>query len=244
LLAESRDVRKSLTTRVFQHFVLGCQAFRETFGLPCEMESPSYLRLYDRPLLDPGLREEVLRRWQGGRLDLAAYTARPCRLRGEAGAPILPYSPEADVVLDACGLKSLPLVGYGQVYRLAELTGSTSDHFVKPSVVQALGAIGAAVWREEMPAMLAAERWINHHEDGRFTGLPGLEIFIFEDSAGSMRAVQHAAELLQSIGVAAQVRAFGVARSPAKVAALRAAGAQIFMDVNQAVAEALKLVQS
>ncbi len=183
LLDGTREVSTSLTTRTFQQFVLGSELYQAMFALPFEIgvDGASYLRLYDRPALDVGLREKLLGLWRSGRIHLAVYTLRPSSLRSETPARTLPYCPEADIALQASGLDGLPLVGFGQVHRLAELSGAPPRHFVKPSPVQALGAIGAAVCRDEMQAMLAARAWVDQGDSAFFERLPPLDVHIFEE---------------------------------------------------------------
>jgi len=155
---------------------------------------------------------------------------------------LLSYSPEAELVLDQVGLRELPLVGLGQVCWLAGEMGCSPDEFVKPSPVQALAAIGAAVTRQVVPALRAAVRIFREEEDGYFSGFPALNIHVFEDSAGSVMAVREAARLLSITGASTRVTAWGIAQNPAKRSALEKAGAVLVEDINIALAEVLKKV--
>jgi hypothetical protein len=242
LLAYSRDVRLSPVTRIFQQLALGTRAFRETYGLPAEIEVESYLLTYDRPLLEPELRESLLRGWEAGEYQLAAYTVRPSLARHGEAPRELPYAPEAEMALELVGLEQIPLVGYGQVCQLARLTGLPADQIAKPSMIHALGAIGAAVTRDELRAMSDAAKWASEPtQPGIYASFPPLEITVFEDSPWSIRAVQQAGELLNGIGIPTRVNAYGISRSPTKVVTLIEAGAEIAMDVNAAVRKALGL---
>jgi hypothetical protein len=112
---------------------------------------------------------------------------------------------------------------------------------MKPSVVQALGAVGAAVTRDEIGAMMDALRWAGDPgRPGLFGQFPPLDIVVFEDSAGSIRAVRQAGEMLARIGVQNRVTAYGISSSPLRIAALRAAGAVILPEINQAVLHLLE----
>jgi len=63
---------------------------------------------------------------------------------------------------------------------------------------------------------------------------------VVDDSPGGSLAGQRAAALFAQAAVAVQVRAWGIASGhPEKTEALRALGAEICEDVNQAVARAL-----
>lgn len=244
LLGGTRDVFTSVTTRTFQQFVLGREMYQAMFALPFEIDGhgDSYLRVYDRPALSAGLRDELLGLWRSGKLHLAVYTLRPSSLRSEVPARALSYAPEADIALKDSGLDGVPLVGFGQVNRLAELTGAALRHIVKPSPIQALGAIGAAVCRDEIQALLAARVWVDQGDSAFFERFPPLDVHIFEDSAGSILGVRRAVELLVGIGVPARLYAWGISQSQAKTAALRSASAEVCEDVDKAVVSALELL--
>jgi len=242
ILEHTRDVVKSPIIRIFQQYVLGWETFQKAFGLPCALETGSYLMDFDRPALDTSLFDELLEYWHKNKLDLAAYTIRPCAVGGEIPERILPYSPEGELALEITGLDTIPLMGYGQVYRSAELAGISPDNIVKPSPVQVLGAVGAAVFRNEMQAMSAAVKWTNGGDSAYFERLPALDIHIFEDSAGSILGVKSASEMLARLGIPVNLHAWGIATSPVKVAALRSVHAEIFSNVNIAIQEALSLL--
>ena len=111
---------------------------------------------------------------------------------------------------------------------------------MKPSLVQALGTIGAAVTRDEIGAMMDAFRWASDPgKPGAFSQFSPLDIVVFEDSAGSIRAVRRAGEMLARIGIENRVTAYGISSSPLKIAALRTAGAVIMPEINQAVLHVL-----
>jgi len=247
LLDQTRNIYTSLVTRTFQHYSLGSDRFEQTYGsstqthsLAPEFETISYLKTCDRPILTRKWRDTLISQWKAGCLHLAAYTARPSLVKNLGNNREMTYSPEAEMALELTGLEGIPLVGYGQVCALAELTGLSPEQIIKPSPIQPLGAIGAALYRDEMSAMLAAERLINGDEAMYFKDMPALDIHIFEDSAGSIRAVEKAASLLAEHGVPITVHAWGVATDPSKVTALQKVGAAILADVNQALVEAYR----
>ena len=239
ILEHTRDVVNNPVTRIFQQFVLGCETFQKAYGLTCEVETGSYLRDYDRPALEVSCRDELLNYWRKDLLDMAAYTIRPSTLSFEITARTLPYSPEADLAMQINGLDAIPVMGYGQVYRAAELTGVNPDNILKPSPAQALAAIAAAVFRDGLQAMSAGVNWINHGDSSYFERLPALDIHIFEDSAASILGVRSACERLARLGIPVSLHAWGIASSPVKIAALQSAQAEIVPDVNSAVKEAL-----
>jgi hypothetical protein len=242
ILSHTRDIRLSQVTRLFQQFALGSELFRTTYNLPSEIETESYLLAFDEPLLDRDLARSLKELWTEEKLHLVAYTGRPSIPRDEAFEPLLPYAPETDLALEVAGLAGIPLVGFGQTYRLAETTGLKADELGKPSLISALGAIGAAVSRNEKEALQAAERWINHGEDGLFKQLTALDIHLVEDTPGSIRFTKMAVLMLNELGVPARFFAWGVAHTESKIAALECAGADVREDINTCIHAALNLV--
>jgi hypothetical protein len=242
ILAHSRDIHVSPVTRVFQEFAIGAEAFTQAYQIAAETQSEAFLRVYDQPLLDGALSSLVRRGWEGGELHAAAYTLRPSRVRQAVNTCELPYSPEAELALDTVGLAGIPLVGYGQVCHLARSSGLPADRIAKPSMIHALGAIGAAVTRDEVRSLADAARWAaDPAAPGIFASLPALDITVFEDSPWSIRAVQQAGELLAGMGVPARVSAYGISRSPVKVMALLETGAISAPEINSALRRALGL---
>ena len=181
LLSNTRDL-STATTRIFQHFALGSQVFSQSYQLAAEFEIHSFLQGNDRPLLDPILRDELLDRWRAGKIDLAIYTLRANSPRQPDGLPRLAYGREAELVIESVGLQELPLIGYGEIGAAAFQISSLPDELCKPSPVHALGAVLAALTREERRSILAAERLVRHGDLDGLSELPqDLEIHVFED---------------------------------------------------------------
>lgn len=232
ILSHTRNVRLSPITRLFQQFVLGSNTFQSTYRLPAEIETGSLLSAYDQPLLDRELAKTLMRLWVLNELNLVAYTGRPSALPSEINEPLLSYSPEADLALETVDMGGIPLVGFGQTYHLSKLSGGKPDQLGKPSLISALGAIGAAVTKDSLEALVAAERWVNRGENSFFRQLPALDIHLFEDTAASIHCTKQAAAMLNELGVLSRFQAWGIARTPTKIAALQSAGAKIREDIN------------
>lgn len=235
ILSHTRDVRLSPITPLFQQFVLGSKIFKKVYSMPTEVKTISLLKAFDQPLLDRELAKTLMKSWVLNEINLVAYTGRPSRLPSEALEPLLSYSPEADLALKIVDLGGIPLVGFGQTYRLAKLTGGKSDQLGKPSLISALGAIGAAVSKDSIEALMAADRWVNRGENSFFRQLPAMDIHLFEDTAGSIHCVKQAAAMLNDLGIETQFHAWGIARTATKTEALQSAGAQIQGDINSAI---------
>lgn len=246
LLGNVYAVRETPSTRAFQTFVLGNERFQATYGLPAPFVSESYLITYDLPLLDAPTRARLLD-WAGSPgHGVAIYTARPSRPPADlppdepVGEPPAGYPPEAELAAELVGLAGrAPLIGQGRVGWLAWRHGRAAADYIKPSPVQALSAIAAAVSGVETESLRAAVHLIERGElSGPLIALRErpVHIVIYEDSAGGIRAVQGAVALLQRAGVSASLKGIGVSPQPDKRAALATVADQLVDDVNEGLA--------
>jgi hypothetical protein len=250
LLANTRKLALSPTTRIFEHLVLGHEAYQQSLGLPVEIQSISYLLAHDQPLRAPATRDRLLAlRTQNG-LRMAAYTARPSAWQGQwPDGTLLPamFAPEADMALDLVGMETIPLVGYGQMGGLALQLGLTEEALLKPSAYHSMAAIAAA-WTGDRSAALTwlTDVYANTAVLGLQTPagrLPEVaDVHIFEDSSIGMAGGKQAVEMLRGLGMTINLHLWGVATHVEKMAALQAVGASIiFPNVNLAVEHALQL---
>ena len=229
LLHRSRDVRFSQTMRLFQQYTLGSQAFTQTYDLPAEVETESLLHKYDKSNINDSIREKL---HQPG-THLTAFTARPSAPPREVDAPPLGYAPEAEIALDLVGLVDIPLISFGKLQYLGEQRGYDPENLLKPSPVQALAGIAAALMGNEWAALQAACDW---HETSKLTGalaeLPqSFKVIIVEDTLGGIRSVWAAGEILRDAGLDVTVSAYGLTSgSPAKSAAFEQVGVPYFID--------------
>jgi hypothetical protein len=229
LMHRSRDVRSSHTMRIFQHYTLGSLAFSQTYGLPVEIESESLLREHDRPIISEVVREKL--RQSGAHL--AAFTARPSAPPREIDTPPLGYAPEAEIALELVNLSDIPLISFGRLQYLGSQRGYDPETLLKPSPVQALAGIAAALTGDEWSALQAACDW---HETGQLTGAlaqlpPSFDVSIVEDTLSGIRSVIAAGEILRKAGLDVTVHAYGLTSgSAAKSAAFDQAGVRHFND--------------
>ena len=229
LLHRSRDVRFSQTMRLFQQYTLGSRAFTQTYDLPAEVETESLLHKYDKSNINDSIREKL---HQPG-THLTAFTARPSAPPREVDAPPLGYAPEAEIALDLVGLVDIPLISFGKLQYLGEQRGYDPENLLKPSPVQALAGIAAALTGNEWAALQAACDW---HETSKLTGalaeLPqSFKVIIVEDTLGGIRSVWAAGEILRDAGLDVTVSAYGLTSgSPAKSAAFEQVGVPYFID--------------
>lgn len=245
LLANVYDVVNAPTTRVFQTHTLGSVFFAETYGQPAPFESESFLATQDIPLLNANSRDQLLAWQRAPAHGVAIFTARPSLPPADlldpvqtipADGPTTGYAPEAELATDLLGVDGqIPLIGQGRVSWLAIRYGRGVGDYIKPSPVQALAGIGAALSRAETDALHAAATLYEH---GELTGpLAALcdratHVIVFEDSAGGIRAARDAVDHLKAAGLDVQFEAIGVSPNADKRAVLREAAESVVDDIN------------
>jgi len=263
LFGHTHDFAHAPITQYFQTLVIGSDAIPATYGVAPRFDSPPYLREYDVPLLGDAIRRRLLTLLGKLSTDLTdgwispfnsvpsvenfgavLYTARPSLPPVDATASHLGYSPEAEIARSLVGLDSLPLIGLGHLQWLAQRVGADVATLVKPSPVQALAAIGAALSGTEAAALDAAwEFYSAHRLTPPLSGLDAMTIHVFEDSAGGLRAVRDAVTALKAAGVAADFCPYGVTPAGgAKAGMMAEMGVTTYRSVNDALAAALALI--
>lgn len=224
ILLYSRNIRRSPVLNIFQQFTLG-EAFEETYGLPKTIDTHSTLLKHDRPALSKPVP-----------LNSAIYTARPSRPPRDAPHRT-GYAPEAELGAQLVGLSHLPLIGFGSFQWLAETVGGGAEHYLKPSPVHALAAIGAALGGAESESLRAAEatargegsEWLPPLK--KLRGATG-RVTVFEDSAASIRGVREAVGMLGEgwgcVGV-------GISPGGPKKAALAKVADRVYSSLDSAL---------
>ncbi len=236
LLAHTREVDRSPTTRLFQHLALGSEAFARTYARPAEYDSPSLLQRYDRPLLPAAARERLCAARRQGQLHLAVFTARPS-LPPRGTAAQVGYAPEAEMALALVGLDQVPLIGFGRLQALCDGQARAAERLLKPHPFHALAALLAALWDDETRALRQAARWLLDRHPPEATSLPaeGIHLVVIEDSVTGLRAAQAALGAVQTLGIPTRLTLVGLATHPRKQESLRAAGAQVFPEIHSAI---------
>lgn len=229
LLHDSHNVYVSHTTRLFQHFSLGSRVFSQTYNLPAEVETRSFLHLYDKS----NLNEEILMKLLQENVHLASITARPSAPPRDVNTSHLGYAPEAESALELVGLPDIPLIGCGRLEYVAKQRGLDVAALMKPSPVHALAATAAALTGEECPAIQSAADWLQTGQlNGAFASLPRLfELIVVEDTMGGIRSTRSAGEILKRAGFDVTVRPFGLTLgSAAKASAFEKADVPYYED--------------
>ncbi len=229
LLTKTRYVYKSHTMRIFQHFTLGSEKFTETYNLPEELVTESFLLTHDRPIIN----DEICRKLRQPNHRLAAFTSRPSAPPRDVDTSHFGYAPEAEFALELVGFSDIPLIGYGGLEYLAKQRGLDAATLLKPSPVQALAAIAAAFTGEEWTAIQAAADWQKTGQlNGVFSRLPrSFELTVVEDTMGGINSTLKAGEILKQTGMGIPIQALGLTTgSSSKAAAFKQAGIPFFQD--------------
>ena len=241
LLADTHNFARAPITRYFQHLVIGSEGVAKTYGIAPSFEARPYLLDYDVAELSPETASRLRDAANAGRIHPVIYTARPSLPPNGAVVSKNGYSPEAELAQTLVGLEGWALIGLGRLQWLAARCGGQVAQMVKPSPVQALAAIGAAVG-SEADALEAA--W-TFHETGELreplAGLGVTTVHIFEDTVGGMGAVRDAVQSLHAAGVDIRWRPYGITPATgAKAEALAAQGIAMYRTINDAVEVALR----
>jgi hypothetical protein len=238
ILGNNHDILNTPTTHVFQHFTLGDQNFQQTYQAEPIFSTESLLQSHDNAGITAKMAKKVMKKVNAGILHAAIYTARPSL--PPAGENPLGYAPEAELATELTGL-NLPLIGSGRVNWLSRQVDKPDNSFTKPSPVQALAAIGAAISGDERGALWAAESlargaWNGFWETCRHSLL---EIHVFEDSTGGIEAVKNAGKILTNFAIQNVVIGHGIAHVPHKIGTLKTVANGIYASVNEAIEIAL-----
>ncbi len=216
LLSQSRNVNFSHTMRLFQHYTLGSRIFSQTYELPAEIETDSFLHTHDRSKID----DEIRGRLRRSNLHLAGLTARPSAPPKEVSDSHFGYAPEAEIALELVGLADIPLMAFGKLEYLAAQYQLDPAALMKPSPFQALAATLAAWTGEEWPALQAANQWRETGKlNGMFKQLPNkFELIVVEDTMGGIRSTRKAGEILKDAGFDVDVQTYGLTSGSASKA--------------------------
>jgi len=231
ILRNARSAEGSLTHCIFQELVLGSQVYTQTYALPAMLDSPSYLNLYDRPLISPQEAHGLIQwlehpdRWG------AIFTSRPSR-----PLPGVFSTPEAELGAALVGLEQLPILGLGGLLWLSKQRQAGAQAFVKPSPVHVLSALLLALG---IPLQTCLEEAASLALEGKasslWSGLEGARVLVFDDSPAGLESAVSAAARLHAAGVMLQIELIGIAADAAKVEVLHRIGARTYPMLLQAL---------
>jgi hypothetical protein len=230
LLRGTRQFDRSPIHRLIQEFNLGSRRYAEIYGAQPTLAVESTLLMLDHPRLDDAARR-LLTEWADDPDHRAViFTNRPSTPPDGAFD-----TPEAELGLEACGLM-LRVAGGGGLGWIAQRRGLGSGDLLKPSPVHALAALRLALGQSLREALEAsADLALDGKIDSGWGRLDGCELCVFEDSAKGLRSAAAAVGILKTHGVSIECALYGVSDSEPKRAALAAAGATLFSDIQSAL---------
>jgi phosphoglycolate phosphatase-like HAD superfamily hydrolase len=232
LMANSESIHHSPTMNWFQELILGSELFKTSYQKEPQFQQESYLLLYDQRRISEPTAEKLLRWAEQSEYGAAIMTNRP-----SSGPPGFKGEPDAEMGTALVGLASLPLIGFGEITWLAEATGCDVGVLSKPGWPHALAAIlVASGWSLEESLGYVREE-ISAPSRDELTHLQDSTVTVFEDTPGGLVAVQEAGELLNKKGLRVEVRKVGIAEDETKQTALLTRGADVYPDINQALAD-------
>jgi hypothetical protein len=247
-LKGTRDVYQSYGTRIFQNLLLG-KEFAATYGLPSAFDGESLLEREDRLLITQQTVEK-LRAWPDGKTTyVGIYTGRPSNPPKRWTAEEKGYSPEAEIVLASADMSAFPLIAMGMMEWLARREGVRTEDVTKPSMTQGIAAtICACNGGDDVRALDEAYAVDKRGADPDTTGLRALkgrdvDLFVFEDTTAGIAPLVRMSAFLAPKGYSIKVRALGIARDASKREALARVCEQVFADVNEAAAYAMRMRQ-
>jgi hypothetical protein len=237
LLKNTRDMYLCSTTKKFQEFALGEDLFRQVYDNAPDRKGDSFLLTQDQCLMENDIRNLLIERTKKKQVYAVVYTARPSMPPIEYEVDVFGYSPEAELALKLCKLEDLPMIGYGSLDALAQVTGRTIPEFIKPAPVQALSAMAAAWTGNEWQGLQWAARIGEGKLDWEGASLlpKEFELYILEDSAAGLQGGRSAVNILNSLGWKVNFHPIGISSHKDKILALEKTGAEIFPDVNRAL---------
>ncbi|MGD8457461.1 MAG: hypothetical protein PVF83_13850 [Anaerolineales bacterium] len=230
LVAESESIHHSPTMNWFQELILGSERFNKIYQKQSQLETESYLELYDRSLLSKEYARKLIH-WATEEIHGAAImTNRPSgNSIGYEGIP------DAKLGAELVGLESLPLIGLGEISWLANQTGGDIGDLLKPSLTHSLFTIlVASGWSLEktIEKIIPGENVLRADE---LLHLKNSRITVFEDTPGGLVSVDSAAAWFNEFGLGIDIQKKGIAEDKLKSLALSENGAQIYSNVNQAL---------
>jgi hypothetical protein len=231
VLLNSLDVRQSLVHRMIQEYNLGSRLFSECYHLPSSLNTPSYLLVYDKPAVSPGMASR-LEAWSNTPGQQAVIvTNRPSMPPAE-----FPGTPEDELGMQVLGNPSIPIVGSGGLTWLGSVYGLGSQAMLKPSPVHALAGLQVALGSGLRPALeRAAKLAIDGEVHPSWKALSGARVMVVEDSANGIGSAGAAGRTLRKAGIEFELALYGVTESAAKKQALERRGARVFAKAENAL---------
>lgn len=236
------------TSQIFQRletFLLGSSQFGATFEIPPEVCTKSALETEDILLLSSRWRERI-KNGINKEFYASVITARPNVPDQMQEKRVFSAIPEAESALKILGWDQgiIPVIGAGSINVFEAKRDIPFNTTLKPAALHALTGVFSAVGMDEEDAFDAADRVINQQSLSDLAtiklkslfqaGCP-LEIIVFEDSVSGIVSSIEAVKYLNLAEIPATLFKAGIQTSEPKNDRLKAIGANVFPDINQAL---------
>lgn len=216
-LSKTRDPFSNEVTSVFQEYVLGKDAFEETYGRSSRTGAEeSLIKTKDQSLIDDSGRREIERISQNGG-KVVIYTGRPGSPPSDAQRePFDGYAPEAELAVEKSKVRAIGIVSMGSMEWLGRVTGTPVEDLTKPNPTQALAAVLSALrGRTDVEVLMDAYTWGQTGEAPQemqpfIQSKARLKLVVVEDSPAGVRAFIKARGIIESKGVDVELTAIGV----------------------------------
>jgi hypothetical protein len=227
---DSEQIERSLTMNWFQELVLGSEAYQDRYRKKAQINTPSYLEIYDQQLISAANVDLIASRTTKGGLGSVIMTNRP-----SAGPGDFNGSPEAELGRELVGFADIPLIGYGEISWLAALSQTDPDQLAKPNPCHALAAIFIALGFPKEISLTASLGDFSKLDPILLEKLMGKSITVFEDTPAGIRSVKQAGSILQQARIEVEIVSIGIANSSIKKTTLKKEGARVVNEINTAL---------
>jgi hypothetical protein len=245
VLCTTRNMQENLCTNLFQNHILGSDLYQQTYQRPAWFNCESYLGKYDLPIVSEEWVGWIKDNADRPEIKFVGLTARPSKGPRSVEIPSGgAYSPEAELAMEVMGLPNLLFIAYGKLQYLADQLGITAEEILKPSSFHALAAIFTSLVGDEWIGLQQAAGFM-HRINSEFPLMQSaispmeipmdLELSVFEDSQGGIKAVMEAADLLRSAGIRVTTIPYGITQNKDKANTLESLGVTVFPTINEAL---------
>ena len=210
--------------------ILGSDIFESTYEQASKLKSESYLKLFDKTLLNKSMRSKLFEWLEISDNFAAIITNRPTsQTFGNLSTP------EGELGAKLVGIESIPMIGSGDIRWLAKEKLVGEGILLKPAPTHALAAILAALGNPIKKCLIDAYQYIYSDSISNLRLGKYDTIFIFEDTSAGIISVSSLQEHLYEKNIGVNIRKIGISDSPDKTKVLKELGADTFISVNNAL---------
>jgi hypothetical protein len=247
ILCSARNRNESLSTDIFQHYILGNVLYEKNYQQTPKFNSPSYLKTYDLPLITNDWVEWIKARNHDRELKFVGLTARPSLgPQGVRWKSSIIYSPEAELAMEVLDFPDLLFIAYGKLKYIADCLGMEAELLLKPNPFHAVAAVFTGLTGDEWKGLVQAAVFM-HRFSSDFpqlnqsidpVALPSeMDLLVFEDSQGGIRAVLEAAAIFRKAGIIVHTHCYGITQNDDKRKTLAGLGVPVYATINDALGQ-------